>query len=270
MGKESIFKTLTVAICVSAVCAVLVSVMATALKPKQIANSKLDKKRNILVAAGVIGNHGNLIQDGEESDTKANIEEEFAKLVPQVIDLETGNIVEGITSEQAEAIDPIVLVKNPETRIALSAKADIPRIKVMPKQAVVYILNDEAEKPIRYIFPIYGKGLWSTMYGFIALESDLNTVSNITFYDHGETPGLGGEIANPKWQAKWTDKKVFDSSGKPILKVFKGHVNPDDPNAAFEVDGISGSTLTGNGVTNTVQFWLGENGFGPYLKKIKD
>ncbi|MDR1957911.1 MAG: Na(+)-translocating NADH-quinone reductase subunit C [Planctomycetaceae bacterium] len=270
MGNESIFKTLMVAVGVSAVCAVLVSVTAKSLESTQIENQKLDKKRNILVAAGVIDSRGYLLQKEDAAKTLADIKEEFARLIPQVIDLETGRVVEGMEPEEIEKIDPKKQVKSEADRIKLSQTTDISGIKFKPKQAVVYVLNDGAGKPLRYIFPIFGKGLWSTMYGYIALESDLNTVSNITFYDHGETPGLGGEISNPKWQAKWADKRIFDTSGKPVLKVFKGHVPESDPAAAYEVDGISGATLTGNGVSNTVRFWLGENGFGPYLKALRD
>jgi len=114
------------------------------------------------------------------------------------------------------------------------------------------------------IFPIEGKGLWSTLYGYIALAPDANTVVGITFYDHGETPGLGGEVDNPRWKSLWPGRKVFDERGNPVIQVKKGSAGPPakDPH---QVDGLSGATLTSRGVTALVQFWLGENGYGPYL-----
>ncbi|MGL6196993.1 MAG: NADH:ubiquinone reductase (Na(+)-transporting) subunit C, partial [Thermoguttaceae bacterium] len=130
----------------------------------------------------------------------------------------------------------------------------------------------------RTIFPITGKGLWSTVRGFIALEADMNTVCAIDFYEHGETPGLGGEIENPNWQHGWIGKKVFaaDATGKtetaPKIEVVKaGAVDAgDETKSQFQVDGIAGSTLTCRGVSNTVRYWLGQNGFGPYIEKTEE
>jgi Na+-transporting NADH:ubiquinone oxidoreductase subunit C len=122
----------------------------------------------------------------------------------------------------------------------------------------------------KLILPIYGKGLWSTLYGFLALEKDLKTVSGITFYQHGETPGLGGEVDNPNWKGKWQGKQAFDDSGDVIIKVIKGAVIPGAPDADHQIDGLSGATLTARGVDNLVQFWLGENGYGPYLQQIRE
>ena len=133
---------------------------------------------------------------------------------------------------------------------------------------MVYLLKKDG-KLQRLILPIYGKGLWSTMYGLIALDSDFNTIESFGFYEHAETPGLGGEVDNPTWKAGWVGKKAFDNGGPPVIRVIKGKVNTKAPGASHEVDGISGATLTCNGVTNTVDFWLGPNGFGPYLDKLK-
>jgi Na+-transporting NADH:ubiquinone oxidoreductase subunit C len=114
------------------------------------------------------------------------------------------------------------------------------------------------------ILPIEGKGLWSTLYGYLALAPDANTVVGITFYDHGETPGLGGEVDNPRWQALWPNRKAYDARGNAALRVKKGRAGPpeEDPH---QVDGLSGATITSRGVTALIQFWLGDDGFGPYL-----
>ncbi len=121
----------------------------------------------------------------------------------------------------------------------------------------------------QYIFPIYGKGLWSTMWGFISLEKDLHTIRGLTFYEQGETPGLGGEVDNPDWKKIWVGKKAFDTRGKLRIKVIKGEVDPSSPEAKYQVDGLSGSTLTTRGVNNLVRFWLGKHGYGPFLERLK-
>ena len=121
----------------------------------------------------------------------------------------------------------------------------------------------------RIILPVHGYGLWSTMYALLALAPDGRTVKAITYYEQRETAGLGGEIANPSWQAKWVGKEVIDDNGEPVFRVAKGSVNEESPNAIHQVDGLSGATLTSNGVTNTIRFWLGEDGFGPYLEKLR-
>jgi len=119
------------------------------------------------------------------------------------------------------------------------------------------------------ILPIRGYGLWSTLHGFIALESDLNTVVGLGFYQHAETPGLGGEVDNPKWKGLWPGKKLYNEAGEPVIHIVKGGVDPSSPNAEHQVDALAGATLTSNGVDRLLQFWLGEQGFGPYLAKLR-
>ena len=119
------------------------------------------------------------------------------------------------------------------------------------------------------VLPVHGYGLWSTLYGFIALENDLNTIKGLRFYEQGETPGLGGEVDNPKWRQQWKGKRIFDDNGELKIQVIHGHVTHNDPEADYKVDGISGATLTSKGVSNLLRFWLGDRGFGPYLKKLR-
>ena len=103
------------------------------------------------------------------------------------------------------------------------------------------------------------------MQGYMALEPDLETVAGLTFYAHGETPGLGGEITNPRWKAKWPGKEIY-KDGEVELSVKKGAGSNDE----YAVDALSGATITSNGVTNLVHFWMGENGYGPYIAQQKD
>ena len=89
------------------------------------------------------------------------------------------------------------------------------------------------------------------------------------FYAHAETAGIGDFINKPKWRALWPGKRAFDDQGDLRLRVVKGRVSPDDPLADFHVDGVSGATLTGNGVTHLIKYWLGDHGYGPYLRNIQ-
>jgi Na+-transporting NADH:ubiquinone oxidoreductase subunit C len=118
------------------------------------------------------------------------------------------------------------------------------------------------------VLPVHGYGLWSTMYGFVALKSDLNTVAGLGFYEHGETPGLGGEIDNPRWKGSWPGKKVYQGDDV-ALSLIKGTVDTSRAGSEYQVDGLAGATLTSRGVTNMVHFWMGEQGFGPFLTNLK-
>jgi Na+-transporting NADH:ubiquinone oxidoreductase subunit C len=106
------------------------------------------------------------------------------------------------------------------------------------------------------------------LYGFVALESDANTIAGLGFYEHGETPGLGGEVDNPRWKALWEGKRAY-RDGQVAINVAKGAVNPQSSGANWQVDGLSGATLTSRGVSNLVQFWLGAEGFQPYLTNLR-
>ena len=113
--------------------------------------------------------------------------------------------------------------------------------------------------------PIRGYGLWGTLYGYISLASDLNTINGIEFYEHKETPGLGAEVENEEWKNIWKGKILYNKDGGVELKVVKGASSNE-----YEVDGLSGATLTSNGVSNMIEYWLGPEAYGPALKKVKE
>jgi Na+-transporting NADH:ubiquinone oxidoreductase subunit C len=254
MQKDSVLGTVVVATLLCVVCSILVSGAAVSLKDKQEANRILDVKKNLLLASGIIKT---------KSVSKEQIEAEFSKITAQVIDLETGEVAEQF---DPETFDQREAARAPETSTRIPADKDLADIKSRSKFAKVYkLMNGESVE--MYIFPVYGKGLWSTMYGFLAMEPNLKTVKGIGFYQHGETPGLGGEIENPKWQSQWVGKKAFGEGYDNVkFNVTKGQVNPNAEGSEYQVDGLSGATITSNGVTATIQYWLGPDGFGPYIK----
>ncbi len=244
-------KTIGVALLLCLVCSIIVSSAAVLLKPTQVANQLIDKKQNILTVAGI-------------SDSSKTVDELFEQIETTVIDLENGQIaadIDPLTFDQVRA------AKESETRVELSNEQDLAKIGGRSKYANVYLVRDGGNVS-KIILPIKGYGLWSTMYGFLALEGDAETVAGITFYDHGETPGLGGEIDNKRWQDSWNGKKLTGDAGQQ-LGLIKGIVSENSADAQYKIDGLAGATLTSNGVTNLIRFWTGINGFGPYLDRVR-
>ena len=252
LPNDNTVKTLVVALLLCLVCSVLISTAAVSLKPLQVANRDLDRKRIILEVT-------KLMRAGP------SIDELFKQVEPKVVDLATGKYVDSIDPNQ---YDQRKAAKDPLQSVAISQDRDIAHIKRRAKYATVYLYK-ENDKVKYFVLPIHGYGLFSTLYGFLVLESDANTVFGLQYYEQGETPGLGGEVDNPKWREKWHGKLVYDSQGAPQIKLVKGAVTPDDPNAKFHVDGLAGATLTTNGVTNMMHYWLGKDGFGTYLQKFQ-
>ncbi len=251
--KESVVRTLTVALLVCLVCSVVVSAAAVALKPVQTTNRLQDKQRNILQIAG-------LYEEGR------SIEEQFQQITPRLVDLRTG--------EFSDAQDPLTFdqqkaSKDPDMSQQLTGEQDIASIRRRADYSTVYVVENPDGSIKTLILPIHGYGLWSTLYGFMALESDLETVVGLGFYQHAETPGLGGEVDNPNWKAQWQGKVVYDESSDVDISVVKGSVDPNSPKAEHQVDGLAGATLTSRGVESLVRFWLGEDGFGPFLDHLR-
>lgn len=254
--KESTARTLTVALLVCLVCSVFVAGAAVALKPIQVDNRLLDKQRSILAIAG-LGDPGM-----SASQVKALFDE---RIVARVVDLQSGTFTD---AQDPRTFDPLRAAKDPKLSDSLPGEQDIASIKRRERFSTVYLIERNGRLDT-LILPVRGYGLWSTLYGFMAIKGDLNTVAGMGFYQHAETPGLGGEVDNPKWKALWRGKTLFDDHGNLAVKVVKGGVDPQSPNAVHQVDALAGATLTSNGVNNLLHFWLGEQGFGPFIAKLR-
>ena len=119
-----------------------------------------------------------------------------------------------------------------------------------------------------YAIPIAGKGLWGTMYGYFAIEPDAETVKGITFYKHKETPGLGAEVDKDWFKNNFIGKKLTDKNGELVsIEVVKGYVSKTDPEALHKVDGISGATITGTGLTTFLKSDLEK--YEPYFARVR-
>lgn len=249
----------TVIVCVA--CSMLVSSAAVLLSGRQKQNALLDKQRNVLAVAG-------LVQPGERLSAE-DVQKRFEERVEaRLVDLQADAAAGDETGIDPATYDQRKAAADPATSTA--SEPNLAAVSRVPKYAVIYEIypSAERERPDLYVLPIEGLGLWGTLYGFLALEHDAETVRGLTYYSHKETPGLGGEVDNPLWKAKWPGRKAFDKAGKPAITVIKGTAGPADTDP-HRVDGLSGATITGNGVTNMLQFWLGDQGFGPYLAKLR-
>ncbi|CAH9049814.1 Na(+)-translocating NADH-quinone reductase subunit C [Pseudoalteromonas holothuriae] len=240
-NNESIGKTLGVVVGLCLVCAIVVSFASVQLRPLQQANKIKDVQRNILTAAG--------FKDIE------NVEETFkANIESRVIDMKTGEFVD---------VDPLSFdfestKYDAERSFALEKENDLAGIQRMTYNSPVYLVKGDGSDVSTVILPIQGYGLWGIMFGFLAMDEDGQTIKAIQFFKHKETAGLGGEIENPKWTATWEGKQL------PI-DIVKGTAG----NNEHKIDGLSGATLTSNGVDNTIDFWTSEKGFGPFLAKVR-
>lgn len=251
MSRDSTAKILTVAFLLCVVCSIMVSAAAVGLSERQEQNKAAEKKKNILLAAG-------LYEEGVPLD------EQFSKIEPRIVDLENGEFTDEF---DVRTFDSRAVAREPESRVEIPQGEDIAGIKAHSRYKDIYLVKENGALQ-QVILPVHGKGLWSTMYGFISLDTDFTTVVGFAFYEHGETPGLGGEIDNPSWKKLWPGKRIYDDTGNVRIEVLKGAVDRDSEEAVYQVDGLSGATLTARGVSNLLKYWMGENGYKPLLTRL--
>ncbi|MGB0901088.1 Na(+)-translocating NADH-quinone reductase subunit C [Halocynthiibacter sp.] len=245
---DSLSKTLFVAIAVCLVGSMIVSAAAVALRPLQEVNKLLDKQVNILQVAG-------LYEDG------VDVAEAFGQFEPRVLELATGQFTDQF---DAATFDDRAAGSDPELSIALDD--DPASIGRQTRFVTAYLLRDENGDLDKVVLPLHGYGLWSTLYGFIALEANGNDIFGLQFYEHGETPGLGAEVDNPRWKALWVGKRLTDENGVLQISVTKA---APAAGADYHVDALAGATLTTAGVHNLVRFWMGEAGYAPFLANLQ-
>ena len=253
--RHNVLYTLLFAAGICLVCSILVSGSAVALKDLQDVNKTKYRQQNVLMAAG-------LLQSNEKISDE-ELAQRFASIEAVVVDLET--------KEELPDVDPSTVDQKKMTtdpRASFSVDKNPAQVQRVANLAVVFKKFDAQGALEMVILPVEGKGLWSTLYGFLALSSDYRTIEGLAFYEHKETPGLGGEVDNPSWKALWPGRKAFDEDGNLEIEVIKGRAGPPSE-APYKVDGMSGATITSRGVTYLIHFWLGEAGFGPYLNKLR-
>ncbi len=247
MPVDGIVKTVIVATALCFVCSMVVSFAAVNLKSIQEVNKTIDKQKNILQVAGVY--HEGI-----------DVNKTFSSFQPLVVDLNSGKFTDkfdpSIFDDKKAAQDPL---------LSVSLENDPASIGRRTNYATIYLLKKDDGSLDKVILPIHGYGLWSTLYGFIALEDNLNDIFGLQFYQHAETPGLGAEVDNPKWKAQWKGKKLNNKNGELMIQVAKTQKYKE-----HHIDALAGATLTSNGVDNLVRFWMGKDGFKKFLNNLKN
>ena len=250
------FRSLLVLLVVALVCSVLVSVSAIGLRPIQLQNELIERYRNIVSLTGLVPVDGTL----SDEEVLAVV----AELDVRVVNLDSGRFEAALNPD---TVDARAAATDPDLSTAIPADADSARLGRRAIHQVVYLVWED-QTLSRVILPIHGQGMWSTLWGFIALESDLNTIAALTFYEQGETAGLGDQIESTAWQARWRGRKLKNSAGDIRFRVATGVVEDGTPGSEFLVDGLSGATVTGNAVTALIRFWFSELGYGLFLNEL--
>jgi Na+-transporting NADH:ubiquinone oxidoreductase subunit C len=256
VNNDSPQKALLVVFLVALVCSVLVSVAAISLKPIQMRNQLVERSRNIvlltgLVPAGVVLSDDEILAAVEQLDIR-------------VVNIDTG---EFDTTIDPAKFDARAAINNPELSTAILPADDAAKLGRRARYAIVYLVWDDSELD-RIILPIHGQGMWSTLYGYLALEADLNTIGAVSFYEQTETAGLGDQIQRPDWQAQWQGRQLFDNQGNLRFRVATGAVEPGSTAARYQVDALTGASVTGDAVTRLVAYWFGPHGYAEFLSGL--
>ncbi len=252
-NKDSATYIVGFALGVCLICSLGVSSAAILLKDRQEVNAKVAQQEKILDVAG-------LLRPGQELSDQEVVALFEERLIPQLVNLETGELVADVGGVSPADYDMMVAAKESGS----TAAPNEAKVRFQPQIGKFYYLVDDKGAVKKIIVPVEGYGLWGFLFGYLAIEADGETISGITYYKHAETPGLGGEVDNPNWKGLWKGKKIYKpGEAAPAISVVK------NASGEFEVDSLSGATITSRGVSNMMHFWLGETGFGPFLQKVR-
>jgi len=238
VNVNTVPRTLAVAAIVALACSAMVSSAVYILRPIQQGYARLERNRAILAVAG-------RLPTGDVADRE--IVARFIDLEAHVVDTATGNYA---TNVDARSFDHWKTEVDPASPVH------------RPTLAPVYLVRKDKVLE-RMVLPVHGRGMWSAIYGYVALDADLTTVVDIAFFRHGETPGIGDRIQDPAWLANWRGKRIYDESGEARLRVVKGAQGP------YEVDLISGASVTSSATGDLVRYWFGDDGYRLFLDRLR-
>jgi Na+-transporting NADH:ubiquinone oxidoreductase subunit C len=257
VNNDSPQKALLVVFCVALVCSILVSVASVTLKPIQQRNQLVERSRNVIALTGLVETGVTLSSD--------EILELVEQLDIRMLDIDTGEFNGDIN---AADFDARAAVNNVEMSTAIPPELDSASLGRRSRYEVIYLVWD-GDTFNRVIMPIVGQGMWSTIYGYIALDSDLETIGAVSFYEQTETAGLGDQIMRPDWQAQWQGRRLFDNQGALRFRTGPGTIEPGSAAAVYQIDSLSGATVTSDAVTRMIAYWFGPNGYLPFLEQLK-
>ena len=258
MNNDSPKKALLMIFVTALACSILVSVAAITLRPIQLKHKLLDRARNVIQLTGLVSADEH---DGLSDEELLTL---YGQLDKRVVNIDEQTFAPDINPE---TFDQRKAANDAERSVDISAEYDIASLGRRSRYAMVYIVWQEDQLE-RIILPMHGQGMWSTIYGYIALGSDLNTIEGVSFYEQAETPGLGDQILRPEWQEQWRGRKLLDTTGDVRFRIAPGSVKSGSSAADHEVDALSGATVTANGVSDLVGYWFGDHGFQPFLQQL--
>jgi len=238
-ARERAGKNFLVAALVAVCCSLGVSVTSVALRGRREGNQDVERMKDILIVTGLY-------------DENVPLARSFRQVEPRMVDLDTGEYI------AEDAHDPTVAD-------VIALRDDLAGIEKRERYVRVYLVRDLGNVA-QIVLPVRGQA-WSMLHAFVALDRDLVTVRGFMVYDHEETPGLGAEVDNPKWRARWPGKRIYDTDGRVALHVMKA--GKATPGSAHEIDGLSGATLTTEGVRDMMRFWFGPGGYKRYLDRLR-
>ena len=258
MNRDSHRNAILVVTLTALVCSGLVSAAVVMLRPIQLNNQMLDRSRNIMQLTGLLPANGQL-GDNELLERYKTIDRRIVNIDAAVFD---------------RSIDPVDFSigradNDPELSVGIPSGEDLANLGRRSRYTPVYMVW-KGNQLDRIILPVRGNGMWSMLRGYIALESDLNTIAGMTFYEQNETPGLGDQITHEHWLEQWRGRRIYDDQGNPRFRVSEGDVEPGSATAGFEVDGLTGATVTGNAVTGLVRYWFGPHGYRDFLHALQE
>lgn len=259
MNSDSPVKAFVVILLTAVICSALVSASVVILRPIQLNNQMVERSRNIIKLTGLV----------EQGVTPSD--EEMLALY-QGMDVRILDIDE---AEYNDELDPLTFdarraVNNPELGVDIPPEQDLANLGRRSRFAPIYMVLGEDGRLSRLILPVRGTGMWSMIYGYIALESDLDTIAAVAFYEQNETPGLGDQIMRPEWQAQWKGRHIYDEVGEARFAVNHGKVEPGSSTWLYEVDALTGATVTADAVTALIRYWFGPNGYRDFLDKLRE
>lgn len=258
MRKDSPLRALLTVLVTAVVCSFFVSASVVLLRPIQLNNKLLERSGDVLSLTGLLPAEGDIADE--------RLLDLFKGLDARVVNIDEATLE---SKFDAYTFDGRKAAADPELSIAVPAGADIASLGRRSQYETIYLVWRDGRVE-RLVLPVRGAGMWSMIYGYVALESDFNTVAGVKFFEQNETPGLGDQIATPHWQAKWVGKHLYDEQGEMLFRVAEGPVKEGASGAEYQVDALTGATITANAVTALMRYWFGPNGYGPMLERLRE
>jgi Na+-transporting NADH:ubiquinone oxidoreductase subunit C len=251
--RESPVRIFAVSAAIAVVCSIMVTASVAYFRPLQYASAAFETNRDILQAAGLIRR--------DETPSPQEISRRFQLLEIRLADLETGTFV---AADDPASFDFMKAATEPANSIEITTEQDIAKLGRRSRLMPVYLVM-ERDRIETMVLPVYGKGMWSLIDGYIALSGDFYTIESLLIHEHGETPGVGDRIESPGWLDTWRGKQFVADGRFAPLKLATTTTAVATPQA---IDAISGATVSTQGVISMANFWLGQSGYGPLLRTL--